>query len=373
MTDTGPTNTFFKVEFFYLIGAYNPTSSAAYNLPLLSEDGSLVISEDQDRETFIEVTARLEWLPDHIYRALDPRTQVSTGAPPIKLQLSERDGTGAILRYWPSNTTNILIDPSAEAGLWVRAITRDWTARTVTIRLSTKEPFLNDRIRLAGTSVDTAATTVRALVNYSLTDVFGGDVLNDYATIVNSTAIPAGDRRLFQPGQSHMDLIKSELDAIDCRVYDEYGVIWTALARTGTLGQVRLSTAPEYGTDCDPIVWEVADTLSRDGRWYDGVLIEYDTRAFGGTVAWQRSGAGAHTRGQVVNRDRPAPTANAADKLVTRTSIRGRDTDVIARARLDVRSRMTAAIFTFDATLQGAIRAVEYSFPEGTMRLRIEQ
>lgn len=369
MTSVSPTTTRFVLNECYIIAAYLP-STANYTLPVLRTDGAIRISEDQDRDNFLEVTLELDWLPPHIYAALDPRAQNTLAAAPIRMRMTELAGDGTILRYWPGFYAATDEDL---AWLWIRRIQRNWASRTMTLTLSSGEPFLDDRIRLAGTSVDTAATTVRNLVNYSLGDVFAAS-LGVYSPIVNTTAIPAGDRRLFQPGQSHLDLIKSELDAIDCRLYDMYGRIWNAELRTTVAAeQVRLSTSPDYGTNCDPIVWEVTDTLSRDGRWADGVLIEYDTRAFGGTVAWQRSGSGSHTKGTVVHRTRPAPTANAADKLATRTALRGRDTDVTARARLDVRTRCKAAIFTFDATLQGDLRAVEYSFPEGTMRLRIEQ
>jgi hypothetical protein len=352
----------------YIDAAYSPTGED-YPLQLLPGEGSLTLGEDMDRDNFAEATLACHWLDDEVLELIDPR-EIETGAGntgPIRVRVVEyeRDGTG-----WAVRAT--LPDFPAAARLWPRTIVQDYVNRTTTITAASGELLLDDEIRISGTSTDTGATNVAELVVYAMDWVIGTYVLTQ-DPVCAATSLPAGPSRELNGGDSLLSLIKSELDGLNVRLYNPWGNTWIVQDRDYTEGAaVHLATAPDLQEDADPIVYELKETRTREGRWADGVLLKFDTTAYGGSVQYQAAGAGTSTKGVVITRTRPAPQGNAAEKLQTRTIIKGRDLDVTARARLDVTTRRTAAIWTRDTVAEGSIRAVQWRFPEGVMSLRVQ-
>lgn len=371
MTAETPAGVWFGYN-IYLDAGSSPTG-LDYPIPLSSEPGSIVVSEDMDRDSFVEVVLTLDWIDEDLFYALDPRTaEVGSSADgPVRMRIMEyvENAPDSPRAYLPIPVPGD--DDSAR--LWPRTLTRDYIARTVRLTCTGREAIMDDALRIATSDVDTGATTVEELVAWSVNAVFGTTTMS-HAAITASTSIPSGERRLMQPGGSHLGLIRSELDALNCRLYDYYGTSLFTRDRDTVLGDaIHLATAPDLQWDVDPIVWELTETLSRDGRWADGVIMEYDMTAYGGVVTFQASSGGASSsKGIVLRRGRPAPDSNAADNVKSRSLIRGRDLDVTARARLDVRSRRPIVVWTRDTYIEGSIRAVEWSFPEGTMRLKVQ-
>jgi hypothetical protein len=182
------------------------------------------------------------------------------------------------------------------------------------------------------------------------------------------TSIPAGTRRDFNSGDSALDLIRSELDAVDERLYDRWGFSWFTEARDFSGNSlVSLATAPNLDPDADPVVIDMSEVRSRDGRWADGVGVRFEV---GGTAQW--AGTGTSTKGILIDRNRPEPGANAATPIRARSMKRGRDLEITATARLDVTSRRPIIVWTPDTFAEGTIRSVEFSFPEGTMTIRMQ-
>lgn len=325
---------------------------------------NIVASMDRDRVSFCEATLECTALSETQLADLDPRNGVTVA---WRAELQELDGT--IIHRIP----DYAILPGSPAVMWVRTVQNDPLNNSATIRLAGGESMMDDKIRNAGTTNNTGATTVAALVDWSLGDVFGGYTVT-HATVASATAIAAGDRRLMLQGESHMDLVKPELDAINCRLLDFWGLLWSTKVRDDVNGTLELSTIPGVA-GADPIVYEYTESISRDGEWADGVLVKYDYENSGGTrvVAYQASGAGANTRGVVLNRDRAAPAANAADQIVTRTVVRGYDIDVTARLFFDF-----DAYFALIVHLPGGvekeshIRSVTWDIGAGEMRIRAQ-
>lgn len=371
MTDITPSAVWFEYN-VYLAASDSPNGED-YPLPVSREPGALVISEDMDRDNFVEVILTLDWLDEALFDALDPRelTVGFAAAGPVRVGVKEyTPASGAPRAVLPED---IPLVGKPEGEFWPRTLTRDYLNRTVRLVCTSREAILDDALRIQTTSVDTAATTVAQLVTWTVDAVFGGLFIT-HAAITSATALPAGDRRRMQPGESHLGLIRSELDALNCRIYDNYGVqVFTEDRDASSGAAISLATAPGLQTDADPIVYEMTETRSRDGRWADGVLVKFDMTSFGGTVTWQASaGGGASTKGLELTRQRPAPVGNAATKVQARSLIRGKDLDVTARARLDVRTRRPIVVWTQDTYVEGSVRAVEWSFPEGIMRLRVQ-
>src|SRR5690606_8618941 len=118
-----------------------------------------------------------------------------------------------------------------------------------------------------------------------------------------------------------------ELDAINCRIFDIWGVIFQIAERDTVGATLKLATYTEAEgapADADPIVTELQRTLTREGDYADGVLAKFDWTNAAGTrvVQYQLTGGGANDKGSVKTYTRPRPAANAAEKLLTRTLIR---------------------------------------------------
>jgi len=330
---------------------------------------NIVVTLSEDDTAYVSATVTCAWVSEEVWALMDPRA-------------------GHYLRWkvdqWADvNATQLVGTLPGErwedAGEYARMVIterdRDHLTRTVTLTCESRESLLADKIRNATTTVDTGATTVAALVNWSLADVFGGEVgPTAWAAIMASTAIPSGDRRVMKQGDTHFDLIRAELDAIAVRIYDLFGQVWGASLRNSVSGRppLRLAThdwADGAPADADPIVFALTERTSRRD-WADGVLIKYDLTASGGSVSYQRSGAGANTKGRVITRTRPAPADNAADALVTRTKQRGHTFTVTARARVtDVHTRAPIEILTRQGTLAGVIRTVRWDFAAAEMTI----
>lgn len=376
MTEASPTALRFACE-ARIAAASSPTGEE-YPLPIRNEPGSVVVSEDMDRDNFIEVVLTMDWLDEDVIAALDPR-EAAIGAGnigPILFRVREYNVSGDEPRaYMPGDVTGIGTAPFIQqyARLWPLNLEQDVINRTVRLTLTSGEAILDDALRIQTTNVNTGATNVAALVDWTLNAVFGATSVT-HAAVATATLLPAGDRRIMQPGESHLGVVKSELDAINLRLYDLWGRGWIDQDRDTAAGAaITLATAPGLQFGADPIVYEMTITYSRTGRWADGVLVRFDMTDYGGTVTYQASaGGGASTKGIVISRGRPAPVGNAADKVLARSLTRGKDVDVLARARLDVRTRTTIVIYTMSNYYEGTLRSVEWSFPEGDMRLRVQ-
>lgn len=322
---------------------------------------------DRDRQSLCTATLTLDWIDDALLADLDPRTgatvlwfvQQWTGDPDSPTEVGRLPNIHELSTPTPAN-------------MFVRSVTRHHVDRTVTVVLAGGESYLADKKRNVGGAIDTGAATVYDLVLWSLIDVFGG--LSIAADAPAFTAIPAGDRRKMLPKESHQDLIQPEMDAVSCRLLDYWGWQWSIKLRSTVSGTLKLATV-EGIADTDPIVYEVDETLSRDGDWADGVLIEYDQPD--GTKAYQSYSTvpgipGANTRSLVLTRERAAPASNAAEGVVARSVTRGYDLEVTARCRFDLDIFMDLEIHTPDTVLQGRIRAVEWDIGTSEMRIRAQ-
>lgn len=347
--------------------------TGTYNLDVTN----ITPSMDMDRSPYCQVTLELEGVTEEIHAALDPLTSPTIGNGQLRLTVWCEDAAGNALSWVGRD----FFDSSpAPVRVWIQRVEWDRVSGRATVVCANDESRLMDKRRIAVGTIDTGATTVYELVYWALIDVFGGFVLGaDPAA--SATPIPAGDRRLMQPGETFMELLVPELQAIDYRLYDHWGRGWSLYQREHTPKwvnaplEVQLAThehregAPDFS---DPIVFGVTERTTRQGDFADGVLVRYDMTQYGGTVTTQRSGNGVNTKGRVVTYQRPAPSANAADSIVQRTRIRGRDIEVTARARFDVLPGMTARIYTRTGVPRGSIRAVEWDGAAGTMTLRIQ-
>lgn len=301
-----------------------------------------------------------------VWAAVEPRVDPP---PTVEFTVTQYapDGT-TVLSSLPHNTLG-----NNAAELHVRTATRNWKDGQIVIQLAGGEARLDDERRVAATTVNTGATTVDGLCSYALLAVFGGAATR-YDLAVMSEAIPAGDRRLMLQGETYAELIQPELDAIGARLIDVWGRGWCGFVRSVTYGpQLRLATHRANDTTYDPIVVDIAEVISRDGDWYDGVLVEYAPP--GGTRTFQAS-TGGSSRALLVTRDRSAPSSNAANSIKGRAVDRGHTITVVCRNRYDIALADVAdprpqlvVIRTRDGDIIATIRAVEWDTTSGQMTL----
>lgn len=333
---------------------------------------NIIASMDRDRIPYVMATLECEWIDDAMFEALDPRRYDPGAADvtPVRWQLKQWAYDDEGDEYEVTRLPNVYIG-NDEAVMHVRTITRDALNRTATIQLAGGEALMMDKRRMSGAGIDTGATTVNSLVIWSLTDVFGSYALTS-AAIASATAIPAGERRYFNPGESHIDLLQPELDAIDCRLIGLWREdAWEIIVRDDDSGTMKLGSYTGGPGDVDPIIFGYTETATRDGDWADAVMFRFDTTDTGGSVVFQRSGTGANSRGRTFDRNRQG-APNTADATAARTNVRGYEVDVDARIRFDIDAYMTLEAYLPDNVRTVRVRGIEWDVEAGVMRIRAE-
>lgn len=339
---------------------------------------NIVATQDMDRVPYTSATITVAGMSDEVFEAIDPRNDYEDAPIIFRIRQKADDGTGTpeTIDYLPNAVALSGVD--SDAWIWPRSIDRNYLTGEVTIVGGGREQLMDDQRRNSTTSFDTGVTDVLEQVQWALNQVFGGYFLTD-DPILSATAIPAGDRRIINPGDTYNEFIEPELQAIDCRLYDNWGRSWAAVLRddaptyTGAPTTVELASY-EGEPDTDPIVFEADETRTRDTDFADGVIIEFDNTAVGGTVTFQRSTPAAHTRARYITWNRPAPADDAATAVATRSRIRGREYTIRARIRFDVRPGMALTCYLpNEYLLEGVIRSVEWDIAAGEMTIRAQQ
>lgn len=331
------------------------------------------VSIDEDRTAYVQAQITVTWVTPEIWALIDPRAGNY-----IRWRVSQY-GDVAMTQWIGDLPGERLVGSDGYARMVIRTVARDYSTRQVTISCESRESMLADKIRNAGTTINTGATNVADLVEWSLNDVFGSTGTVAWVSTMAATSIPSGDRRIMQQGDTHFDLMRPELDAIGVRIYDLWGQLWGSSLRNTVSARPPLQLATYDWADgasfeTDPIVHGLTESITRNGDWADGVLIKYDQTASGGSVSYQASGAGVNTKGVMITRYRPAPSSNAADALVTRAEQRGEDITIVCRARVtEVHTRGPIEIHTReDGVISAVIRSVEWDFFAGSMTINAQ-
>lgn len=352
-----------SVQYEYLAYAHGTGFSEDLNVT------NITPAADIDGRVYTAATVTVAPVSDMLWSFLDPR---SAGNPRVTWQITQvtyDSGVRVVLGTIPNG-----VAPNTLATMWIREAERDLLSGEVTLTLQGGESRQSDKIRNSDFAIDTGAANVSTFVQWSLTDVFGSYVFSDDAGAA-SVSIPAGDRRLMLPGDTHADLLQPELDAMDARVADLWGRKWVISPRSApTTGRLQLATFAAAPSDYDPIVTLFKEKKSRDGEWADGVLLRYQPP---GTTAitYRRSGTGANTRGAVVDVKRAAPAANAANQMAVRSQKRGHDITITARIRCDlalasvdnIREQLVMVALQSGSTITARIRSVTWDTSEGLM------
>lgn len=358
MTTASPE--FVKYSFYARVGSTD--------LPVTAISASM----DRDRLVYCTATIECDWIDDATFTALDPR---KNPIPKVSWNVEQFNESGTRIGQLPNETSS---GTPVKASMWVRSVTRDPVSMTSQIRIAGGESLMQDKMILEIEPYETGSADVRDLIWWSLDDIFGSYSITFTGTEV-ATAVP-GDRSLAMPGESHIDLLAAELSAIDHRLSDQWGIAWYSRLRTATGTTNDYATyvrSPNTSPVTDPIVYEYTETLSRDGDWYDGALVGYDTTESGGGIEYWRSSLGgvpgANTRGKKITVKRARPSGNGATKTADRMKIRGYDLDIRARARFDIDAISQINVhIPGPSTRSGNVRSVQWDITEDDATMTIK-
>nr|WP_274637077.1 hypothetical protein [Microbacterium bovistercoris] len=264
--------------------------------------------------------------------------------------------------------------PNLSQSEWfgIRECSIDWLTGRATIQASSAEVIHKDA-RYAGTSVyDTAVTNLYQLAQYGIGHGYAAAVTDRMSAA--AVAIPAGDRRLIQPGESYADFFESELSAAGGRLFSAVGKPYIAdredPPRDQSIVTLTLSTTPDL--DGVPVV-SVTETRSIDGDWADCIMVRYEYTNGAGNQVTSYQVAG-HTTGNtqrralLLDRDRAPSGSNLAASILGRSILRGQAFEAVCMIDFRVRPGVKLTLARPDGNIDlGLCRAVEYRVHEGRM------
>lgn len=303
-----------------------PGKSTSWRIP---DDGTILedaefdqISYDRKRVPFIDATISLPYT-EEAWALLDPRVARDVILY-FNVQHYTRTGNGPL-------TTHVSHLPyrgieNSRGKLWLREAARDYVNETIRLRAQSGEVRFEDKKRIAGTVLDTGATTAEELWDYALTDVGESSARGSVSGYAVLGAIPAGDRRLWMQGESASSIFESELAALPvaCRSYcDDVGV-FIVDEITRPPGFLLSPFAVESGDDGTIILAET--TLSREDGWADATLVRAEYIDGGGTrqTQYQRFPAdGVNRAGKVATQERAIAGSYIAENYTVEASRAG--------------------------------------------------
>jgi hypothetical protein len=336
----------------------------------------MTVSLDMDRVPFVTLSIVIAPVDDTTWQWLDPRQSGTDG--------------GRLLwgiDRWNADTENYIHGlPFREAphvasfpagNACIRRRRRNILTGEITIEATSYEVLMEDKRRVASTVATIAtATNLFDMVLAALADcAIGTDLSPSIADSsgASGVAVPAGDRRLWLQGQSWTEFYESELAATGRRLYDsakgnDFHITFDTAA---PLAFTQPSTiALTDGVDGQIIRLE--ETTDRDD-WADGVLVKFQYVNGAGTnvISYQPAPAGgANTKARFVTESRPAPSSSFADRIRTRTLIRGRTYELEATAELQAHPGQTVTATVAGVPYVSQIRSVEFRYPDGEMTIR---
>lgn len=259
--------------------------------------------------------------------------------------------------------------------LWLREVHRDLITETVTLTVKSGEVKLEDKKRMAGGVLDTAAGTLEALWAYAHRDVGEAASLevasNDPAAV--ATVIPAGDRRLWMPGESASNLFEAELAGTDppLRSYCDDTGAFVIQQFTRPPGGFTAANIDLYAGDAGTLI-SAELTLSRETGWADSTLVKASYTDGAGTqqTKYQNDTAGKNVAGQVVTINRDIPGASSAAAFTVEAARKGGFARVTALADFNVRAGRDVYLWRAPGELIARVYIVDevsFDLVQGTM------
>ena len=268
--------------------------------------------------------------------------------------LSER--TAAYFEPW--NASLIIPSTRRDLDLGVRTATVDHNSGELTLQLSSDEGYLQDYALVASANFTPGYTSVKTAVSEALSRI--GAYLQ--ATALDGTVEATATD--WEPGQTAWDYISPLLTASALRLYCDERRFWYLVGDNDTVsGALVLS-------DASTIV-SATDSISRDARWYDAVVITYtfrDTTTGTTTVNIDTASNGTPTKVLALDYSTAFPGAGAAARVLARATGRGRVQSVQAVNDYSATPGQEARI-SLPGTLEnvGTVQSIVWNLPGDIM------
>lgn len=326
-------------------------------------------SVDRDRIPYAAAQVECGPMAAATRALLDPRQTTA-----VRWRIRQVDSDGTVRSYIP----RVGASTGQYATMHVRSLQR--TLDGVTLALAGGESLADDKLNLGPKPDGTIAPTTAVLVEWALQKVTGTAVT---VTAADAHAAEVLAGKPWQPyievGESFAGMLETELNSQDCRLLDLWGLGWVVATRgtpptyTGAPTVVKVSSHEDVPADVDPIILDLAETISRDGDWADAVVVRGETTTDGYVSSWQHlARQTAHTKGIIVDTGRQEPSGNLAASIAERAAARGRDISLTCYPRFDVLPGMTIETHTLADVTTGTVVAVSWDLASGEMTIRAQ-
>lgn len=329
------------------------------------------------------VQAELECALPADVESIDPRS----GAPRVRLRLWQRfgesDPISVLSAAWagltladltaalagtflsglsatygrPYNAFGMRPSTSRLLDLSLRARETDHAAASMHLGLSSDEGMAQDYALVATSPASPGSTSVRAICSWALAYIGAALTAGTVDGEVEAEAVS------WAPGQSLWDYLYPLVNAAGLRLWcDEHRDWHLGTPEDGTAGGLVLS-AEQSVTRAD-------QTIDRDGRWCDAVVVKYqwtDGSNVQHTV-YDTATTPGYTKTKTVTYGRPYPGPGAAAALLAREQGRGRELgmDAVSDYRAAPGQALTATLP--DIPIQtGIVSSVTWRLPDDEM------
>lgn len=179
------------------------------------------------------------------------------------------------------------------------------------------------------------------------------------------TWIPTSDAMVWSPGDTGWDFLEPLFQSVGLRLYCNESREWI-LEPSGTTREGQINVAEGFN------LTEGTDTISRDGEWFDAVVVKYTGNVAGNGqkfTSYDIAGISG-TKALVVEYDRVSPGPGAAQSILDRAIGKGRLLGLTGISDYEVTPGMTVVATLPNSPIQsGLISSVEWLFPVGTMTI----
>lgn len=185
---------------------------------------------------------------------------------------------------------------------------------------------------------------------------------------LKGTGMAAPDSGIWTPGQTAWDFLEPLIQYAGQRLWADVTRVWHLTALGAVLpGAVVLEEAEN--------VYDYTDRTSRDGDWWDAVVIEYKWTDDDDVqhVVYDTAALPGFTKGELIQYpDTVYPGPGAAAGVLTRGLARARQFTVEAALDYDARPSMAATLTLDGVPESGKVSSITYGWPSASMTAVID-
>lgn len=242
--------------------------------------------------------------------------------------------------------------------LGVRSRQRGERDAVIVITAASDEALLQDYKLVATAPLTLTHSTLRPMVEYVLSLI--GAHLGTEDTV--DAPVPAGSA-VWKPGVQAWDFLAPFVQQAGMR-------LWCDERRHWRLSPAQLQRAGSVALSHVGTVTAASDTITRDGEWYDAVVITYTwTDALGATqYAYDTATTPGYSKVLDLTYNVPYPGPGAAQRVLDRANGRGRVLGISAVSDYTVDPGIDATLQLAESPAQsGIVSAVTWRLPQGEM------